>query len=86
MLGDMGRGTLDDSKSWHQYGAPAVNVSLALTADVHAGLLDGVFVFGDLSYAMGCALCLVPVTRICSYVIVILRVVIHILRTSYAYV
>lgn len=55
MLGDMGRGTVDDSKTWHQYGAPAMNVSLALGQEVARGELDAVFLFGDLSYAQGCA-------------------------------
>mmetsp|Transcript_22750 Transcript_22750/g.43494 ORF Transcript_22750/g.43494 Transcript_22750/m.43494 type:complete len:703 (-) Transcript_22750:411-2519(-) len=53
MLGDMGRGTVDDSKTWHQYGAPAMNVSLALGQEVARGELDAVFLFGDLSYAQG---------------------------------
>jgi hypothetical protein len=55
MVADMGRGTLDDSKTWHQYGGPAVNVSLGLAADAAERKIDAVFVFGDLSYAMGYA-------------------------------
>ena len=37
MFADMGRGTRDDSKTWHEYGSPAVNVSAALAADVVVG-------------------------------------------------
>jgi hypothetical protein len=54
MLGDMGRGTMDDSKTWHQYGAPGANVSVALAAEAWRGTVDAVFLFGDLSYAQGC--------------------------------
>jgi hypothetical protein len=58
MTADMGRGTSDDSKTWHQYGAPAVHVSNSLAAAAAAERLHAVFLFGDLSYAQGCVCCL----------------------------
>ena len=54
MVGDMGRGSRDDSKTWHEYGAPGINVSMALGAEAQAGNIHAVFLFGDLSYAQGC--------------------------------
>jgi hypothetical protein len=51
MFADMGRGTRDDSKTWHEYGSPAVNVSAYLAADAAAGSIGAAFLFGDLSYA-----------------------------------
>lgn len=53
MFADMGRGTRDDSKTWHEYGSPAINVSASLAADVDAGRVGAAFLFGDLSYAVG---------------------------------
>ena len=48
-----GRGTKDDSKTWHEYGSPAVNVSAALAQDADAGRIGAAFLFGDLAYATG---------------------------------
>jgi hypothetical protein len=53
MFADMGRGTADDSVTWHEYGSPAINVSAALSVDAAAGRFGAAFLFGDLSYATG---------------------------------
>ena len=55
MFADMGRGTRDDSVTWHEYGSPAVNVSASLASDAASGTIDAAFLFGDLSYATGYA-------------------------------
>ena len=55
MFADMGRGTDDDSVTWQEYGAPALNVSRALARDAAKGDVDAAFLFGDLSYATGYA-------------------------------
>ena len=55
MFADMGRGSDDDSFTWHSYGRPALNVSAALSADARDGKIHAAFLFGDLSYAVGFA-------------------------------
>lgn len=53
VFGDLGRGTLDDSDLWHQYGSPAVGTARRLAAEADAGTLHGVFHVGDISYSVG---------------------------------
>ncbi|KAK3256077.1 hypothetical protein CYMTET_34770 [Cymbomonas tetramitiformis] len=53
MLADMGRGTTDDSKTWHEYGTPSIYTSQVLGELASANKLDAAFLFGDLSYAVG---------------------------------
>jgi len=52
---DLGRGSLDDAKTYGEYGTPAVNTSLSIAKLLSAapdGYM-GVWVTGDLSYATG---------------------------------
>jgi hypothetical protein len=54
--GDLGRGTADDSLTWHEYGSPAIQTSRALAADAVQGRgIDAFFHIGDLGYAVGYA-------------------------------
>ena len=53
LVGDMGRCARDDGKTWHEYGAPACDVSESIARDVERGVVSATFVFGDLSYATG---------------------------------
>lgn len=52
---DMGRGTYDDSFTWHEYGRPALNTTRQLLADVDNGIVHAIAHFGDISYATGYA-------------------------------
>ena len=50
---DMGRGSSDDSFTWHEYGRPAYATALAVGAEAAAGMIDAVYHGGDISYACG---------------------------------
>ena len=60
-FGDMGRGSVDDAETWHISGSPAWNVSDSIARHVNvvnknsSSKVQGVFLFGDLSYAKGYA-------------------------------
>jgi acid phosphatase type 7 len=51
---DLGRGTIDQSLTWDDYGRPALNTSRRMTEDLDNGIgVDGIFHSGDISYAVG---------------------------------
>lgn len=50
---DLGRGSMDDSETWNEYGRPAYNTSRFAAARAQAGEVDVVFHGGDISYATG---------------------------------
>jgi hypothetical protein len=52
-VGDLGRGTDDDSYTWHFYGRPAINTTKYMAMDIDAGMADAFYHIGDLSYAVG---------------------------------
>jgi hypothetical protein len=52
-FGDLGRGTQDGTKTWSDYGAPALNTSRRLAEYLQTERVDGLFHIGDLSYATG---------------------------------
>ena len=54
LFGDMGRGTVDDSMTWHEYGTPAVQTCLQLGDDATNGRIDAVFHFGDIRCVCVC--------------------------------
>ena len=60
-FGDMARGSVDDAETWHISGSPAWNVSDSIARHVNvvnknsSSKVQGVFLFGDLSYAKGYA-------------------------------
>lgn len=54
LFGDMGRGTVDDSLTWHEYGTPAVQTCLQLGDDATNGKIDAVFHFGDIRSVCVC--------------------------------
>ena len=57
LFGDMGVGTTDDSETWREYGQPGLQVAESLGRlskdDTNKHPIDAVFLFGDLSYAVG---------------------------------
>jgi acid phosphatase type 7 len=53
LFDDMGRGSLDMSYTWNEWGRPAVYTAMATAADVRNGVVDAVYLGGDLSYADG---------------------------------
>lgn len=50
---DLGRGSLDMSYTWNEYGRPSILTTMAVGAEVGAGLVDMVYHGGDISYATG---------------------------------
>lgn len=52
-FGDLGRGTMDDSACWQEYGHPAVYTSALLQQEADAGTIDAVYHIGDISYSVG---------------------------------
>lgn len=50
---DLGRGSLDMSYTWNEYGRPSILTVMAVGAEVAAGLVDAVYHGGDISYATG---------------------------------
>lgn len=50
---DLGRGTLDESYTWNEYGKPAIYTSMAVGHEVSLGTVDAVYHGGDISYATG---------------------------------
>ena len=50
---DLGRGSLDDSETWNDYGRPAINTTMSAGALIRTGAVDVVFHGGDISYACG---------------------------------
>ena len=53
LVGDMGRCARDDGKTWHEYGAPACDVSESIARVGARGVGSATFGGGDLSYATG---------------------------------
>lgn len=50
---DLGRGSLDMSYTWNEYGRPSILTTMAVGAEVAAGQVDMVYHGGDISYATG---------------------------------
>lgn len=50
---DMGTGSTDDTYTWNEYGRPAINTTMAVTQEIIAGKVDGIYHGGDISYATG---------------------------------
>ena len=53
MYDDLGRGSTDDSYTWHEYGRPSIDTTMAVGEEVRQGLVDAVYHGGDISYATG---------------------------------
>lgn len=53
LMADLGRGSLDNTFSWHEYGRPSVNTTSSANYWTQRGGIDGVFHIGDLAYANG---------------------------------
>ncbi len=53
LFADLGRGSTDMSYTWHEYGQPAINTTCSIHNLAIQGKIDGVFHFGDISYANG---------------------------------
>ena len=57
LFADMGVGTTDDSETWREYGQPGLQVAESLgdlsNDNTNKHPIDAVFLFGDLSYAVG---------------------------------
>lgn len=50
---DMGRGSLDMSYTWNEYGRPSIYTAMGVGAEVAAGTVDAIYHGGDISYATG---------------------------------
>jgi hypothetical protein len=50
---DLGRGSLDDSYTWNEYGKPAIYTAMSAANRINQGGIDAVFHGGDISYARG---------------------------------
>lgn len=50
---DLGRGSLDMTYTWNEYGRPSITTTMAVGQRVLDGQLDAVFHGGDISYATG---------------------------------
>jgi acid phosphatase type 7 len=50
---DMGRGSLDQSYTWNEYGRPSMYTAMSVGAEVLKGNVDAVYHGGDVSYATG---------------------------------
>ena len=50
---DLGRGSLDQSYTWNEYGRPAIYTSMAVAAELDNGKIDAIYHGGDISYATG---------------------------------
>ncbi|CAM9350932.1 unnamed protein product, partial [Ectocarpus fasciculatus] len=53
LFDDLGRGSTDESYTWNEYGRPSVFTTMAVAAEIDAGLVDAVYHGGDISYATG---------------------------------
>jgi hypothetical protein len=53
LFDDLGRGSTDQSFTWNEYGRPSVYTTMAVAAEIEAGLVDAVYHGGDISYATG---------------------------------
>jgi len=52
---DLGRGSMDGTFTWNEYGRPSMYTVMAVGAEVAAGNIDAVYHGGDISYATGYA-------------------------------
>ena len=50
---DLGRGSLDQSYTWNEYGRPAVYTAMAVADELDKGPIDAIYHGGDISYATG---------------------------------
>lgn len=50
---DLGRGSLDMTYTWNEYGRPAIYTIMAVGAEVEKGGIDVIYHGGDISYATG---------------------------------
>ncbi len=50
---DLGRGSTDDTYTWYEYGRPAINTTMSVSAEIFSGNVDAVYHGGDISYATG---------------------------------
>ena len=50
---DLGRGSLDMSYTWNEYGRPAIYTAMSVGAKVSNGEVDAIYHGGDISYATG---------------------------------
>ena len=53
LFDDLGRGSTDQSYTWNEYGRPSIFTTMAVAAEIDAGLVDAVYHGGDISYATG---------------------------------
>ncbi len=44
---------VDDTFTWYEYGRPAINTTMAITAEINKGDVDAIYHGGDISYATG---------------------------------
>lgn len=53
LFDDLGRGSTDMTFTWYEYGRPAIYTTMAVGAEVAAGMVDAIYHGGDISYATG---------------------------------
>ena len=50
---DLGRGSLDQSFTWNEYGRPSMYTAMAIGEEIKQGNVDAIYHGGDISYATG---------------------------------
>lgn len=53
LFDDLGRGSMDMSYTWNEYGRPSINTTMSVGAEVAEGKIDAIYHGGDISYATG---------------------------------
>lgn len=53
LFDDLGRGSMDMSFTWYEYGRPSIYTTEAVGAEIAAGTVDAIYHGGDISYATG---------------------------------
>lgn len=53
LFDDLGRGSLDDTYTWNEYGRPSIYTIQAIGEEVMYGGIDAIYHGGDISYATG---------------------------------
>ena len=53
LFDDLGRGSMDSSFTWYEYGRPSIFTTEAVGNEIVAGTVDAIYHGGDISYATG---------------------------------
>ena len=53
LFDDLGRGSLDHSYTWNEYGRPSIYTAMSIGEEINLGNVDAIYHGGDISYATG---------------------------------